>query len=183
MSMAGDRVAALTMILCLVVSALDAHGGSSASLSHVVFTRKSTHYEVVVDFSDGVSHFDVGKDYWNAAKKAVPQFEVLLDSYLDEAVDLLADYLGRPREETVVEMMRRVSLIKPRLPADIRREIEGMTSASTAPGEPSPGDLFGSFKLQSMIFEPDGLGLWIAFKPASGGWKNVPKFEKIKIRF
>lgn len=122
------------MILCILLTVpnLTAHAdesqnGTGASGKHVTIEKKPTHFEITMDFTDGATHFNMGKEYATALHDALPEIESLLDSYLTEIITVFADWEQNSPEDEYEEILRRVEDIKPNIPAEYQREIDGMS--------------------------------------------------------
>jgi hypothetical protein len=51
------------------------------------------------------------------------------------------------------------------------------------PGDLTTGDIYWGFTQQSIIFQPDTLGLEIYFKPKSGILDHDPVYQTVPVNF
>ncbi len=91
----------------------------SAQDSAVSIIDRGNYYEVVLDYSTGVSHYEMGQKLCQQALLAVPDFELLIDSYMAEFATIQLIY---------TTLLSRVADIKPQIPQDYQDEIDGMAS-------------------------------------------------------
>lgn len=89
-----------------------------ADKTAVTISDQGTHYRVVLNFENGTSHAQMGAEYARKIRLAVPRFEELLDSYLNELV--------QGRDDVYSRYLDRVAAIKPQIDPDYRDEITGM---------------------------------------------------------
>lgn len=134
----------------------DGDGGDGGE--PVVITDAGTHYQVVLDYSSGLTPREMGAAYGAAIAEACPDFESLMDGYITYLVG----------EYEYQEGLRRVGELKPNLPADIREEIEGLgESLSTTDdiygdGKLSPNEVYALNLLSDIIrtCQCSGLGVY-----------------------
>ncbi len=88
------------------------------AFQHVVFLDKGNHYEATLDFTSA-SHRQVGFEYGQKLA-AIPKFEELMDSYLNELTD--QDWF------TYKTLLERAARLKANLPRQYAEEIEGMAA-------------------------------------------------------
>lgn len=99
--------------------------------SSVVITKINTHYEVTLNFNSGKSHLEIGRDYGDEIKKVLPNYEKIMDSYLEEMTE----------DERIFNLfVNRTNDIKPQLMDDYKAEIKGLASAFTGDVDRIPGD-------------------------------------------
>jgi len=89
------------------------------ALDDVSVVDKGTYYEVVLDFTKGATHRQIGKAYGLKVKELIPDFEKIVDSYINEVTFVRPLYLL---------LISRVQDLKPMIDPDYREEIEGMAS-------------------------------------------------------
>jgi len=107
----------LSAALFLVISA----GSQSIATSKdaVTITNKGTHFEVIQDYTEGISHFEMGKQMYQQIISSFPEYDKIVDSYLAELFD----------DQNVYNLMlSRADDIKPQIPVQYRDEIDGMGS-------------------------------------------------------
>ena len=89
------------------------------SQNGVIIADKGNYYKVVLDFSKGLGHKQIGEEYAKQIKKAVPEFESLVDTYI---YDLTAN------KNRYKYILVRVNDIKHQIPQEYKDEIEGMAT-------------------------------------------------------
>lgn len=97
----------------------------------VFIENKNTHYQVEINYLDGVSRKEIGKLYGHAILKAVPNYEYLVDSYLKEKIPSQAAYLV---------LLIRAKAMKQNLDPLYVEEIDGISSAFSYGAENKLGD-------------------------------------------
>ncbi len=97
----------------------------------VSLTDKGNYFYATLDFSGKLSHREMGRRYAEAIKKAVPDFEALVDSLLVETT--INDDIYR-------YIIMAVNDIKPQIPEEYREEIEGMAAAFSGGDKGVRGD-------------------------------------------
>jgi hypothetical protein len=85
----------------------------------VTITNKGTHYEVIQDYTQVVTNFEMGEQLYQQILLAVPDYENIVDSYLAELFSTTDMYML---------MLSRVDDIKPQIPVQYKDEIDGMGS-------------------------------------------------------
>jgi len=99
--------------------------------STVQIVNRGTYYEVTMDYTAGISHYDMGVMLGQKILIAKPDFEQLFDSYIAEIADDLSIYNT---------MINRVADIKPQIPREFQDEIDGMASQLSGGNINSMGD-------------------------------------------
>jgi len=94
----------------------------------VEIRNMGNYYKVVLDFTRGTSHREIGEELGEKILMTVPGYEALLDSILMESAMKLADGEESKLESCYYEILRRANDIKGQLNKDYRDEIEGMAS-------------------------------------------------------
>ncbi|HEX2925662.1 MAG TPA: C45 family peptidase [Ruminiclostridium sp.] len=84
----------------------------------VTITDKGNYYDVVLDYSSGLTHRQMGEAFARGILRVIPDYEYLVDSYIAENL---------PKSEYPYSFFR-VDDIKPQLNKDYVDEIEGMAS-------------------------------------------------------
>jgi hypothetical protein len=105
------------VLLFTVVSA--SSQTNAKGIDAVTITDKGTHYEVLMDYTQAESNFEMGEQLYKQIITAVPDYENIVDSYLAELF---------PATEIYHLILSRVNDIKPGIPAQYKDEIEGMGS-------------------------------------------------------
>src|SRR5512133_161840 len=112
----------------------------------VSISDKGTHYEVLQDYTQGVTHFEMGEQMYQQILLAVPDYENIIDSYLYELFSVTDIYNL---------MLSRVDDIKPQIPVQYKEEIDGMGSkVSTTENVAGDGKLSAA-ELYLMQLLPD----------------------------
>jgi len=91
---------------------------SSYKVDGVSITNKGNYYDVVLDFTSGLSHRQIGEAYAKGILQLVPDYEALLDSYIAENL-IKSEYKYA---------FYRMEDIKPQIDSKFAEEIEGMAS-------------------------------------------------------
>lgn len=127
------KILKLSTFIILIVHLAGCTAGKEAAVPKepVSVVNKGSHFEVVLDFTAGTSHFEMGKAYGAAILQAMPQYEALLDSYL-------ADTAKSSQE--LDYLLARVKDIKPQMNPDYVDEIEGIASNLSGMTQNSRGD-------------------------------------------
>lgn len=97
----------------------------------VTIIDKGTHFDVTIDLKSGHSRYDIGRMIFLETVKAVPDFEELVDSYINEMF---------PDPTTYAVMLMRVADIVPQIPQEYLDEIEGIASETSGGTINNPGD-------------------------------------------
>ena len=130
--MKRKTIASITIIYIIVAALSFFAGCSPASVSPedtVTIVDKGTHFEVIIDYSSGKTHREIGEELGDKILQAVPNYEALVDSYL---LDVIGNWYGR--------CIDRAKKIKPQINQDYIDEIEGIASRFSGADENKPGD-------------------------------------------
>lgn len=103
---------------CSSVISIPAAGDSSYEVDGVSITDKGNYFNVVLDFTGGLSHRQIGEAFAKGILQLVPDYEVLVDSYIAE--NLI-------RSEYKYAFFR-MEDIKPQIDSEFAEEIDGMAS-------------------------------------------------------
>ncbi len=128
------RYLRLGLFLILAVNVAGCSNGKAAagvSKEPVSMVHKGSHFEVVLDYTAGTSHYEMGKAYGAAILEAVPDYESLFDSYL---ADMTRD------NQDLDFLLQRVKDIKPQMEQDYADEIEGIASNFSGGADSIRGD-------------------------------------------
>lgn len=111
----------LSILIFLIVNLVGCTNSkaSDASKEPVSIINKGSHFEVVLDFTTGKSHFEMGEAYGAAILEAIPEYEALFDSYIAEMTR---------NDQDLNFLLERVNDIKPQINKDYVDEIEGIAS-------------------------------------------------------
>jgi hypothetical protein len=119
------RILALCLIAILLLQAgctskidIPPATKSSYKVDGVSITDKGNYYDVVLDFTKGLSHKQIGEAYAKGILQLVPEYETLVDSYIAENL-IKSEYKYA---------FYRMEDIKPQLDPEYAEEIEGMAS-------------------------------------------------------
>ncbi len=96
----------------------------------VTITDKGNYFDVTLDFTKGLSHREIGKEFAKGILCVVPDYEALVDSYI-------ADNLFKSEYN---EAFWRVDDIKTQIDKDYREEIEGMSEVFSGGDKNIRGD-------------------------------------------
>lgn len=127
------RIAFVTILVALLAACSSGGGDSGGDTDGdtdgaVTITDKGDHYAVTLDFSTGHSHREIGELYGEAIRKAVPDIESIIDSYIAETCYSNAG--GNPAGAQLAyraAIQNNVGNVKPQVPQDYRDEIDGMS--------------------------------------------------------
>jgi len=97
----------------------------------VSIVNHGNYYEATLNFTTGVSHYEMGQLLMQKILIAVPNFEQLLDSYM-------AEVIGSQNYYTV--LLGRIADIRTQIPQEYRDEIDGMASQLSGGSVDSIGD-------------------------------------------
>ena len=92
---------------------------NTVCLASVELTKKSNYYDVILNYDDGDTPFEIGRKLGEKIMTAVPQYESIVDSFLSER------FMGLPYGV----IRGAVNTLRQNLPRDIKNEIEGMALA------------------------------------------------------
>jgi hypothetical protein len=92
---------------------------SIAQDSSVSIVNRGSYYEVTMDYTTGINHYDMGRMLMQKITQILPNYEQLTDSYLAEMVGTQNIYNN---------LLSRVPDIKPQIPQEYQDEINGMIS-------------------------------------------------------
>ena len=106
-------------------------GQDTYSAENVKIINEGDYFRVELDFSNSSNHRQIGKAYSEGILKMVPDFEMLVDTYLEEIFS---------NQDTYDEMLRRVEDLKPQIPQQFKDEIEGMASNFSGESQNVRGD-------------------------------------------
>jgi hypothetical protein len=120
----------LSIIICSIIVAGN-HTSLFAQDSTVSIVNRGHYYEVVLDFTSGVSHYEMGQLFMQKVLIIVPNFEQLLDSYLAEVIGSQSNYMI---------MLNRMADIKPQIIQEYQDEIDGMASQLSGGSVNTMGD-------------------------------------------
>ncbi len=99
----------------------------SAQAGNVTITNEQTHFEVVIDLSDGAELPDVAEEYYDQLVAAVPDFEALADSYLADLLQYdLADFV--PLDYLYQICLQRTEDFKAQVPEEFQEMIQRIGS-------------------------------------------------------
>ncbi|MDP4179536.1 MAG: C45 family peptidase [Bacillota bacterium] len=91
-------------------------GSANYKSSCVAINDKGNYYDVVIDYSKGLNHKQVGEQFAKGILKVIPDYEEIIDSYIAENIP----------EIYYEKSFQRVEDIKPQLKKEYIDEIEGM---------------------------------------------------------
>jgi hypothetical protein len=97
---------------------------------------QNSHYEVVLDYEKQPSHREMGETYAAQILQMVPNYEYLIDSYLQEWTDAFKEVLNIGTEDII----KRISDIKAQIKEEYRAEIEGLAAGFSGPEQAVSGD-------------------------------------------
>ncbi len=107
-----------------------AEGLADYKVNGVTITDKGNYFSVVLDFTKGLSHREIGKEFARGILLAVPDYEALVDSYIAENL-FKSEYN---------EAFWRVDDIKKQIKKEYREEIEGMSEVFSGGDKNVRGD-------------------------------------------
>ncbi|EPR12951.1 C45 family autoproteolytic acyltransferase/hydolase [Ruminiclostridium papyrosolvens] len=96
----------------------------------VTITDKGNYFDVALDFTKGLSHREIGKEFARGILSVVPDYETLVDSYI-------AENLFKSQYN---ETFWRVDDIKAQIDREYREEIEGMAEVFSGGDKNVRGD-------------------------------------------
>ena len=140
----------ISIIVCLIVFT-ESHSFVYAQDSTVSIVNHGNYYEATLNFTHGVSHYEMGRLLMQKILIAVPNYEQLLDSYI-------AEIIGSQNYYTV--LLGRMENIKTQIPQDYKDEIDGMASQLSGGNVDSLGDgklsinEFYGIQLVADVFRP-----------------------------
>ncbi len=105
-------------------------GSSDYKGNGVTITDKGNYFNVELDFTKGLSHREIGKEFARGILSVVPDYEALVDSYI-------ADNLFKSEYN---EAFWRVDDIKKQIDKEYREEIEGMSEVFSGGDKNVRGD-------------------------------------------
>ncbi|MGD1043947.1 MAG: C45 family autoproteolytic acyltransferase/hydrolase [Bacteroidota bacterium] len=105
------------IIYSIIVAGI--HTPLFAQDSTVSIVDRGNYYEVTLDYTTGISHYDMGQLLMQKVTQILPNYEQLADSYLAEVVGTQSIYNI---------LLSRVPDIKPQIPQEYQDEIDGMAS-------------------------------------------------------
>ncbi len=105
-------------------------GTSDFKGNGVAITDKGNYFDVALDFTKGLSHRDIGKEFARGILSVVPDYEALVDSYIAENL-FKSEYN---------EAFWRVDDIKTQIDKEYREEIEGMSEVFSGGDKNVRGD-------------------------------------------
>ncbi len=107
------------------------HTSLLAQDSTVQIVNHGNYYEVTMNYTSGISHYNMGILLMQKILIAKPDFEQLFDSYIAEIVASQSDYDA---------FLSRMADIKPQIPQEYQDEIDGMASQLSGGNINSMGD-------------------------------------------
>lgn len=107
-----------------------AEGLADYKVNGVTITDKGNYFSVELDFTKGLSHREIGKEFARGILLAVPDYEALVDSYIAENL-FKSEYN---------EAFWRVDDIKKQIKKEYREEIEGMSEVFSGGDKNVRGD-------------------------------------------
>jgi hypothetical protein len=166
---------AIVIIILLVQTACSGEiivstGKSSFMGEGVTISDRGNYYDVVLDFSSGLSHGRIGETYAKGILEVVPDYVALLDSYLDEQItnkDYYKDIIARCHD------------IKKHVREEYLDEIEAMARIWSETEENIAGDGKLSkdevylFNLLPDAYRPSQCSAVAVFKERSATGKNI----------
>lgn len=105
-------------------------GKSGYKTEGVVITDKGNYFDVVLDYTKGLSHRQIGESFARGILEVVPDYEKLIDSYI----------AGNIFNSEYKEAFWRVDDIKPQLQQEYKDEIDGMASVFSGGNNNVRGD-------------------------------------------
>lgn len=117
----------------LVLAALVLASAASADTGHVTITKKDVYYAVDLDLSSSdATRKEVGQEYGQAIKEAVPGVEGLMDSLIQDMCS---------SNSTKYQLfLYRTGLIRPNVPKDLQDDVDGMAQGLCSADEDIMGD-------------------------------------------
>ncbi|HEX2939023.1 MAG TPA: C45 family peptidase [Ruminiclostridium sp.] len=142
MSLSGKikKLLALCLIFILILQvgctskiSLPASTVKSCSDDGVSITDKGNYYDVVIDFTKGMTHEQMGAAYAKCIKKMLPDYESILESYIDENL-IKTEYKYA---------LNRVDDITEQVNTEFKDEIDGLASGMSG----GNNDVYGDKKI------------------------------------
>ena len=124
----------LTRFLFITIFSVFIAGIRSSSLaqdSAVSIVDRGNYYEVTMDYTTGINHYDMGRMLMQKMTQILPNYEQLTDSFLAEMVGTHSVY---------GILLSRVQDIKPQIPQEYQDEINGMVSQLSGSNINNVGD-------------------------------------------
>lgn len=122
----------MIVLLCVVVLFTSVPSLTLAKAAEpVIILDKGSHYEITLDYSSGLSPYEMGAEYGKKILEAVPEYETLFDSYLAEIIG----------DEFIYNVfLARVEDIKPQVREQYKDEIDGIASQLSGGSQNVMGD-------------------------------------------
>lgn len=98
----------------IIVPGVESYKDKSAEIVDM-----GSYFRVTLDYTESISHREMGESYMNCILKVVPDFEKLVDSYLSELIN---------NNEIYSNVLDRAADIRNQIPQEYIDEIEGMAS-------------------------------------------------------
>lgn len=114
-----SRVFSIALFIFTVISCSQS---CAKSKDAVRITDKGTYYEVLQDYTQGITNFEMGEQTYQKILLAIPHYETIIDSYLAEIF---------PTQDIYMLMLSRVDDLKPQIPDRYKEEIDGMGSKTS----------------------------------------------------
>ena len=105
-------------------------GSTNYKGNGVTITDKGNYFDVSLDFTKGLSHKEIGKEFAKGILSVVPDYEALVDSYIAENL-FKSEYK---------EAFWRVDDVKTQIDKEYREEIEGMSEVFSGGDKNIRGD-------------------------------------------
>ena len=164
---------------------------AALAADNVVITDQGTHYQVVIDVTDGTALVDVAAEYIAELKALVPDYEQIADSYLDYflsdiAGDILPPFL--PDDYAYSLALNRTNDIMAQVPDEWRNLIEraatgfsGGTTNVLGDGRLSRDEAY-MLNLITDVFRPSACSANAVFgsRPATGSTIATRNLEWLK---
>lgn len=128
------KVFPILLVLLLIFTALSGCSNKAPrniTKKAVTIVNKSSYYEVTLNFSGTESHRKIGEEYASEILKLVPNYEFLVDSYIQETIG---------SDDFYNTVLSRVNDIKPQISREYRDELEGMASKFSGHSQNKRGD-------------------------------------------
>lgn len=111
----------IIIFILLIMSLIGCSNRKEGVLSKepISIINRGSYFEVVLDFTTGKTHYDMGVEYGEAILEAIPEYESNVDSYIAEMTRNNQDYNY---------LLERVNDIKSQINQDYVDEIEGIAT-------------------------------------------------------
>ena len=133
------KIKSLFLTMLLLSGCYYQSGPDSVSGSIVAISKCDTHYMVTIDYRNGATRYDAGREYGELLHVLMPEYESIVDGCLMQ-LNLFGQLPGVTGANSYKKIISNVKLIRSQVQDEYRDEIEGFASTMSGGDDDCLGD-------------------------------------------